>query len=69
MRDHGCLSPDHFCQCYALDVKQVGPTYEGLAANDPTVDPVMAFATRYWMLITFIGGLFAALFAAWMLSL
>jgi hypothetical protein len=43
--------------------------YEGLAANDPTVDPVMAFATRYWMLITFIGGLFAALFAAWMLSL
>ncbi len=48
---------------------QVDPRYQGLAANDPAVDPVMDVARRFLIPGTLLGGLVAALFIAWMLTL
>ena len=48
---------------------QVHPRYQGLAANDPTVDPVMDVARRFLIPVTLVGGVVAALFIAWMVTL
>ncbi len=48
---------------------QIDPRHEGLAANDPAVDPVMDVARRLLIPVTLIGGVVAALFIAWMFTL
>ena len=48
---------------------QTDPKHEALAANDSVFGSVVAVALRFLIPVTLVGGLVAALFIAWMLTL